>query len=290
MRRQKHPFFNRLYSHSKHRLVPKPRGPVIVPTLYGFKVKINPDSDEIISRSIYYNGTYEAGTMYVLSKCLNKESTYLDIGSNLGLMALYASKCVGPNGKVLAFEPESKIFQTLEANIKLNQITNIEPIPIALGSSKGTATIYNSKTNLGAASLIPSEKLTGHESITNIEKLDDLVREKAIQLIRMMKIDVEGWELEVLKGSRDVLSGVDAPILCIECSKLQPTHGGTTEDIYAFVSEINQYQIYRLIRGKDRISTLVKISSLSDLPEHDNLFCFLPCHKETIDKRLFFDS
>ena len=160
-------------------------------------------------------------------------------------------------------------------------------MPFALGASKGTTTIHASENNLGAASLIPSETLTGHESTINIEELDDFVSKKQIGPIRMIKIDVEGWEIEVLKGSKNVLTRADAPILCIECSELRPMHGGTVEDLYTFIQEINQYQIYRLARGKERISKLLKIKKLSGLPKHDNLFCFLPCHKETIDQSLF---
>ena len=101
---------------------------------------------------------------------------------------------------------------------------------------------------------------------------------------------MEGWELEVLKGGRNILSRADAPILCIEYSKLHPLYGGTAENIYAYISDINHYQVYRLIRGKERVSKLIKINAIHDLPEHDNIFCFLPCHKETIDKHLFVDS
>lgn len=287
LRNQRHPFFRRLYANDNHWFTPKLVGPVIVPTFYGFKMIIAPDSNEIISRSLYYNGTYEAGTLYILSKCLQKGNTYLDIGSNLGLMALYASKCVGPNGKVFAFEPEPGTFKLLKQNITLNGFTNVQPIPLALGSAKNTAMIFNSQTNSGAASLIPSKKLTGQQSKIQVETLDDFICEKPIRPIRMIKIDVEGWELEVLKGGKKILSRADAPILCVECSKLHPMYGGTTEDIYTFVSDINHYQIYRLARGKERASKLTEIKNIGDLPKHDNLFCFLPDHKKTIDKRLF---
>jgi hypothetical protein len=135
----------------------------------------------------------------------------------------------------------------------------------------------------------PSEGLTGHKSTIDIDKLDDVVIEKAIQSIRMMNIDVEGWELEVLKGSRNLLSRSDAPILCIECSKLHPVQGGTTENIYTFVTEINRYQVYRLSRGKERISKLIEIETIDDLPKHDNIFCLMPHHKERLDKSLFLN-
>lgn len=287
LRNQNHRFFRQLYGQSKHRWAPAPKNNLIVPTLYGFKIIVSPDSDQVVSRSIYYNGTYEAGTLYVLSKCLAEGNTYFDIGSNIGLMALYASKYVGSNGKVLAFEPEPETFKILKSNIQLNQFSNIEPLEMALGSSKETATIYGSQTNLGAASLIPSEELISHGSTVRIETLDTLLSERSIVSVQMMKIDVEGWELEVLKGGKTLLSRSDAPILCIECSRLHPLHNAKIEDLFTFVSEINAYQIFRLARGKERASKLVKIETAEALPRHDNIFCFLPCHKEKIDKRLF---
>jgi FkbM family methyltransferase len=286
LRPQKFAILKKLYANTQ-RWIPKPKGILTVPTLYGFKMVINANSGIVQGHSIYYDGTYEAGTLHVLSKCLSKGDVFLDIGSNIGLMALYGSKCVGPGGKVLAFEPEPVIFETLNKNITINQVAHIKTLQMALGSTQGTATIYNSKNNFGAPSLIKTDKQSGHSSNVAIRRLDDVLLEQEIADVRMMKVDVEGWELEVLKGCPNLLSRKDAPIICIEISNLHSTHMGSTKDIYDFIVNINDYKIYRLARSKAIPSKLIKIASSMNLPEHDNLFCFLPAHIKQSNSSIF---
>lgn len=91
----------------------------------------------------------------------------------------------------------------------------------------------------------------------------------------MLKIDVEGWELEVFKGSKNLLSGENAPIVCVEYTEEHPTYNGSSIDIYNFILTINRYKIFRLQKSKEVSSKLVQIKSIRDLPKYDNLFCFL---------------
>lgn len=267
--------------------IPKPKGPCIVKTLYGFIILVDPVSDRGVERSIFFNGTYESGTMKIMNDVLNKGGTFIDIGANIGLMSLYASRIIGNEGKVLSFEPLLSTYKILIQNMSLNNARNIKAINNAIGSTNGIVEIFdNSKINRGASSLIKTNQTKSSHRVP-IKSLDTYLDENPIDSITCIKIDVEGWELEVLKGATKTLSGPDAPICIIECSCLHPIFGGDIQDIYNFLCNINYYRIFSLERGKEVPSKLIQIKSKGNLPNHDNLFCFLPEHIRKLPKRIF---
>jgi FkbM family methyltransferase len=173
-------------------------------------------------------------------------------------------------------------------NIKLNNFLNIEAVNIAIGSTKGTVDIFeNIAVNRSAASLIRPDHTESRHKIP-IQSLDEYLKEHRIRnSIDCIKIDVEGWELEVLKGASTTLSGSNAPICIVECSTLRPMFGGDTQDIYTFLRNINSYRIFRLERGKEKPSKLSEIEYKEVLPKHDNLFCFLPEHINKLPTQMF---
>lgn len=264
--------------------VPNPKGLCIVKTIHGFFILVDP----ILERSVFLHGTYEEGTLRIMSHILRDGDTFIDIGANIGLMSLHAAKTLSGSGKVLSFEPLSNTYDILLQNIKLNNFGNIEAANIAIGSTNGTVDIFENRAiSRGSSSLIkPNHTESSHR--IPIKRLDEYLKEHPINSnIDCIKIDVEGWELEVLKGANNTLSGPDAPICIIECSTLHPTYGGDTRDIYTFLRNINSYRIFRLARGKEIPSKLLEIEDKKNLPKHDNLFCFLPEHIRKLPIRMF---
>jgi FkbM family methyltransferase len=266
---------------------PKPTGLCIVKTLHGFSILVDPILGKGLERSIFFNGTYEEGTLKIMNGILRDEDTFIDIGANIGLMSLHAAVILNGRGKVLSFEPLSSTYNLLMQNIKLNNLENIEAVNMAIGSTNGIVDIWdNTIINRGSSSIIkPHQTAAGHRIL--IKCLDTYLEEHHIDSITCIKIDVEGWELEVLKGAANTLSGADAPICIVECSTLHPTYGGDNRDIYSFLCNINSYRLFRLIGGKERPSKLIEIESKDDLPKHDNLFCFLPEHIKRLPGRIF---
>jgi FkbM family methyltransferase len=264
------------------------KGPTVVSTLYGFDIIVDPVVDKVIERAIYLFGTYEAGTLNIIDKCLRKDDTFIDVGSNIGLMSLFASQVIGKNGVVYSFEPDPETFKILTNNIEINRVRNILAQDIALGSSRNTETLYrNFDIGRGAASLIKSTQSEPDGINVSVQTLDEFLITNNISNVRMIKIDVEGWELEVLKGSSGLLGRSDAPIIIIEYSSGHQVHGGKLLDIYEYILAINNYSIYKLEMGKGKVSRLIRIEDIEDLPYHDNLFCFLPIHLENLPREMF---
>ena len=120
--------------------------------------------------------------------------------------------------------------------------------------------------------------------VDTIDRFRDSIKSKTI---RMIKADVEGWELDVLKGGEKLLSTSNAPILCIEYSVSYSPRREQLHDVYDFIRNINNYQFFKLKNGKETISPLTRITSIADLPKHDNIFCFLPHHITEIGEKIF---
>ncbi|MCK6648305.1 MAG: FkbM family methyltransferase, partial [Bacteroidia bacterium] len=107
--------------------------------------------------------------------------------------------------------------------------------------------------------------------------------------IRMIKIDVEGFELEVLKGADEILMQNDSPILIVECSETRENTFGADVGLIYDQLKNNHYRLYKSKGGKERVSKLVEIISKSDLPKHDNIYCFKNIHLHSVSSHLFED-
>ncbi len=266
--------------------LPHATGPTLARTIYGFDLRVDPTFDRGLEAALYYRGTYEPGTLWVMENCLRAGDCFFDVGSNIGLMAVFAARRVGPGGRVHAFEPDGDTMELLQENLRINALSNVTPIPVALGSAPATLTLHRAHGNRGRSTLVESETAGPGLSVP-VRTLDDLLTREIQDRPRMIKIDVEGWELPVLQGAQGLLTSSDPPILCVEYSRRVAHNGKLLIDLYAHLCSLNHYQIFRLTDGKERISRLRQISSAYDLPYEDNLFCFTANHLTELPRILF---
>lgn len=245
---------------------PKRNGKHIIQTIHGFKLIIDPSVDKGVELSLYETGTYEKGILSVIKKKINPEGIFVDVGANIGLMSIFVSHNF-PKAQIHSFEAHPITHQILLDNIRLNGCKNIQTHQIALGSSKGEVELYdNWEVNRGGASFkVKKGNQGGH--IVASDLLDNILN-VAVSLI---KIDVEGAELEVLLGAKELIKN-SSPALIIEISK-DRDQLDETEAIYYFIKSFDMYDIFKLKGGKERVSRMVKIESIDQLPQHDNIIC-----------------
>lgn len=262
-------------------LLPKPKGAMVVETLEGFRIWVDPSADALgLENEIYRFGTYERGTLHVLRHFLRTDDCVVDVGANIGFMTLFASLRCRP-GKVYAFEPLPDALQWLRKNLELNRVENVAVYDCALGSSDEKFQLFPGRlrNNRGSASLLFAGEAESAIDVL-VKPLDSLLN--ADLHVHLMKIDVEGFELEVLRGARRLISGREAPALIIECCLVREMRSYTAEELFQFIMGINAYSIYKLQKGKMRLSALIPVRRAEDLPKDDNIFCFLPHQMERI--------
>lgn len=255
------------------RILPDPKnvGKHILKTIHGVQMIIDPSIDHGVELSLFETGTYEKGTIQLLEKYLKEGSTFLDIGANIGLMSVIASKQVGANGIVYAVEANPNTVPILQTNIDLNACKNVEVIPVALSDASGTAVLFeNWEVNRGGASLISqSNEEQGFD--VKMERLDDLFDENTP--VQLVKIDVEGFEPQVLRGGMNWLRK-QQPVFIIEVSeKREKEVGPSPAEVMELVQTIGEYSFYKQKGTKERRGKLVEIKSAADLPNHDNIIC-----------------
>lgn len=128
----------------------------------------------------------------------------VDIGANQGLYSLLLAQLTGAQGKVWAFEPDDLLHEALKRNVALNGVNTIQTRHAALGAEAGTMVLHRSLVNSGDNRLSATAAAAGlrEEVPVRIERLDHALAGERVDFI---KIDVQGWEMEVFRGMRGLL-------------------------------------------------------------------------------------
>lgn len=242
--------------------LPTHPGVIRCPTIYGYDLML----DERTGGNVYRFGFYEAGTLHVMNRFLRTGDVFVDAGASVGLMTMFASERVGATGRVLAFEPLPRRYQQLCSSITLNGRKNVEVFNSGLGASFRKLEIYEDRVS---PSMVPQ---AGSVSAypTHVERLDEVLAQRGMTRVDMLKVDVEGFELEVLEGAGELLRGEDAPILCVEYGMYDDKEAKLLEFLWALPG----YELFQLKGTKKRESPLVQLARGTPIRARDNVFCF----------------
>jgi len=127
---------------------------------------------------------------------------FMDIGANNGYYSILAADLVGPNGKVISIEPNPDVLQRLLYNVKFNNLSNVVTLNVALSDHDGKAMLYlNKNSEDGLASLAKGEQ---NQPLCEVElkRFDHLFMNEKISIVKM---DVEGSEIDIIKGMENYL-------------------------------------------------------------------------------------
>tara|TARA_Y100001970_G_C14237407_1_gene862695 strand:+ start:1166 stop:2107 length:942 start_codon:yes stop_codon:yes gene_type:complete len=183
------------------------------------------DTNDIgISQALYLYGDRELQLKYILSKEIKPGYRIIDLGANLGYYPLIEYQLLKGQGKIFALEPSPSNFKTLEKNILHNRASDlIETFPYAGGEKSGKEKFYLS-THSNVNTMIPKEYSTGKSSLgvdgnyIEVEVIELSSFIKKIGVINLIRMDIEGYEVEVLSGLRDAIeSGLFSGQIVFEC-------------------------------------------------------------------------
>lgn len=239
---------------------------------------IHVDPTDHLQLMIYYFGTFEPHCLTYLAKCVNRGGTVVDVGANIGLYTLESSLVVGPTGQVISIEAAPPHAQALQKNIQLNRMNNVSVIEAAVGDSVGEATLtLPSGDNLGMFTVGP---VSGDKVFRVVLRpIDDLLKERGINSVDLIKMDIEGSEYRALRGAARTL-GRCRPVLIIELNESALCRCGSST---AEVKELLRYWGYRgWLIARNTVRPIPKTQSIPNCSE----CLFIHCDNEPLIRKL----
>ena len=208
--------------------------------------------NDVMGHHLLFRDGFEEGEQNFVLHFLQAGMVVLDVGAHHGLYTLLASKKVGPQGHVIAFEPSPRELRRLQWNLFLNRCRNVRVVPSALGSGEGTAELFVCLgRETGCNSLRPPAV---SEPVRKIQvwvtTLDHYLQRTGMSKVDFMKLDVEGAELEVLKGASGLLSSSRPLILCELADVRTEPWGYSSVEIYDFLQSHGYRWFSITLQGK----------------------------------------
>ena len=176
--------------------------------LAGLRMRVH--TADAVGRTLAVSGVWEPNVTAEFVRALRPEDVCVDIGAHIGYFTLLASTFVGRGGHVYSFEPSPANYRALVGNLRRNDARNVTAVEAAVGTASGRAMLYEGPgTNTGRATLnveiarrVASEERGVSVDVTTIA---ETIPESDYSRVRVVKIDVEGAEIDVLRSLEPIL-------------------------------------------------------------------------------------
>lgn len=213
------------------------------------------DISDYIGHYIYF-GFLDTGIANLFSLC-KKNSTVIDIGTNIGWTAINFAR-LSATGTVIGFEPDPFSYSVCKANIARNTLPNLMVLPFGLGEISAEVMMeVRTPENRGGNRIAPQGN-AGAVTI-QIKRLDDLVEVSSLSVINLIKLDVEGYELKVLRGAANILQK-HKPTLFIEVDDDNLTDQGDSAKNLVLFLELNGYGSVHHAESNEKITSSTDFS------------------------------
>ena len=214
---------------------------------YEDRVFAIPARDTMYS-AVFLDDEYEAICCDLMRAWLRPGDCAVDVGANHGWFSLLMAAAVGPDGVVVASEPMPAMLLALRRNLDLNPAIEVRVLPTAMGARAGELELHQFAG-------LPH----GHASVSTLGRSDYVTVVAAMQRLdvalnglqpRFVKLDVEGAELDVLRGSQAFLDGPHPPSWLIEVNyETSRAMGYAPGELHRHLTAIHDYDVYRVVRG-----------------------------------------
>lgn len=223
-----------------------------ITTRNGYRMRVDL-RDEFVARELFASKAWEPELQRLAECAVLEGGIAVDIGANIGVHTIHFSRLTGPAGFVYAFEPEAYNFSLLQKNVELNRVRNVSAQQAAIGDVNGTVRMQVAKSNLGDHRVTPG---AGDVDVRVI-RLDDALPDSTAGRIRLIKIDVQGYESHVLRGMARTLDRNPDAIVLTEMFPLYLRDAGSSASEFLSLIEavslcgweINDYRIAPIASG-----------------------------------------
>jgi FkbM family methyltransferase len=204
--------------------------------------------DELLSKS-FYRPDFDA-----IDRLLAPGDTAVDVGANVGTHSVMMSERVGASGRVIAFEPVATTAWLMRENLALNRVENVDLHVAAVSDGPGRVEMnlfdqrysaWNSRGSANFDGIVPIETV----EVASVS-LDDTLASLGVEQVAFLKIDVEGYEIDVLRGAQALLGAGAIACLSFEISDVPlQASGHTAAEVFEFLAS-HGFACYRYEDGR----------------------------------------
>jgi FkbM family methyltransferase len=229
------PGLKQIARHVWNRLRPPDR--VVIASVDGITYELH--LRELIDSHLYYLGAFEAQSSTAIRRLCRPGDVALDIGANIGCHALKMAALTGESGRVIAFEPMPWARAKLERNLSLNAFRNVTVVSHGLSDAPGSARVHFRSSWSQIADGGTTETPASTEPATiEFVRLDDYLAAARVDRVDFIKLDVDGYEPQVLRGARQTLAA-HHPIILMELVEYpQRAPGDALASVLALLADL----------------------------------------------------
>lgn len=200
------------------------------------------EHDQPVSSNIKYYGSWSATQVDLFEALVVPGSVVADVGANIGHHTVVLSRLVGPNGTVLAFEPQKRVHRILQANLALNACDNVTPFEFALGQEVASAQMFpqdyeSGEWNVGGLAVATADgefQFSDSGLSIEIRRLDHIAGADELDFI---KTDTQGFDFAVLQGGAEVIAAARPLLVCEVSPAAIESMGSSYQDMYRFLED-----------------------------------------------------
>jgi FkbM family methyltransferase len=204
---------------------------------------------DVSARELFFGGCIATQEISLVRATLRPGMSFVDVGANWGFFTMVAARLVGSSGRVMALEPDPRIFAMLAANVKRNQLEQVQAFPVAAADGDSNLVLAGHSQDAGNWAISRLVKNPAPAQVTfNVPSrtLDSLLDQAGLETVDLVKIDVEGAEDLVLQGMRTRLRTERYRAILLE---LHPQHlpeqGSSVDEVINLLRE-HGYKGYTL--------------------------------------------
>ncbi len=187
------------------------------------------DLQDTIAREVCFTGRYEPQETQLAMRVLKPGMTVVDVGANWGYFTLSCAHLVGPAGHVVALEPHPGLSSLLARNVRSNGLGHVETLRLAAAAGSGPKAFvgYDEQAgNSGLSRVATAAETPDFECATTT--VDAVIDERGYARVDLVKMDIEGGEVEALAGMANGLAGIRYRYVVLECHPAQILAAGST--------------------------------------------------------------